>query len=608
MKIRYKLTISFFIFALSITMLFYLIGLRNQNNNVERIAFEHIIEDKVSLNKLQARDSNMLFSTLEVIVQDPGLKEVYLEKNREKLHNYGQLLFQNLKNKYGITHFYFILPDGRVFLRMHNEEIYGDLVERHSFQKARDTGSPAWEIELGKTAFALRAVMPYYQAGKLIGYVELAEEIEHFLEILGRETHSEFGIIADKIYLDRGDWKSLRKVAGLRDNWDDIENHLILSSTSDGEMAAQCFVEDNLERVEKGQNILQQIQGQNGIFMCGGFELNDSGGRHIGAVLSLTNISDHVAAAKKDNIALIRLAIIFFFLIFTVGVLISDSITKPILKLAEVAKAVGRGNLDQKVSVSSTNEIGQLEMVFNDMIEKRKLYDEELKHTLDKLARSNSDLEQYAYIVSHDLKSPLVSISGFANLLEKNYKDKLDGEASQYIEFIINSSKRMNNIIDDLLTYARIDRSNKLSSVDLNKIFIRAIMNLSVEIEKNLAIITHDTLPTVIGNGSQLEQLFQNLIANAIKFHNQEPPKIHISAKQENKNWILTVSDNGIGIDSKDRENIFNMFVSHSDRSKYKGTGIGLAICKKVVDHHGGKIRVESELNKGSTFVISLPA
>lgn len=242
-------------------------------------------------------------------------------------------------------------------------------------------------------------------------------------------------------------------------------------------------------------------------------------------------------------------------------------------------------------------------------ITERKHADEKLKQTLDKLACSNSDLEQFAYLASHDLKSPLISISGFVNLLAKEYKDKFDEKALQYIKFVVNNIKSMENLIDNLLTYSRIDsRSNQLKPVDLHKVFTRALMNLTLEIQKKRAKVTYDKLPTLVGNDVQMEQLLQNLIGNAIKFHNQKPPRVHVSAEKKDGNWILSVADNGIGIASEERERIFNMFERHSVRSEYKGTGIGLAICKKIVEHHGGKIWVESEINKGSTFIVSLPS
>lgn len=418
MKIGHKLTGTFLIFTLAMTSIFYWIGVQNQNKNFKQIALEQIRGAEASFRNFKEQDTKMLLSSLEVITQDPRLKEIYLEKNRQRLFDYVQPLFRNLKNKYGITQFYFILPDGRVFLRIHEKDIHGDLIKRTSFQKARDTKNPTSEFEIGKTAFSLRAVMPYYDAGTLIGYVELGEEIGHFLEILKGGTRSEFGIIADKPYFNRDDWKIMRAAAGLRDNWDDLRRHLVLSSTAAGEIAGKCFAEDNLERMEKGENVFQRLKDNNRTFMCGGFDLKDAGGRHIGGVLALTDIADHVAAAQKAKKRMLSSMIVFFFLTCAAGVFISRRITKPILKLAEVAKAVGRGDLDRRISTSSDDEIGQLGGIFNDMIRKRKEEEAErkrlegereklileLQDTLAKVSRSQKEW-QYTFDSITDLIS-----------------------------------------------------------------------------------------------------------------------------------------------------------------------------------------------------------
>jgi PAS domain S-box-containing protein len=240
-------------------------------------------------------------------------------------------------------------------------------------------------------------------------------------------------------------------------------------------------------------------------------------------------------------------------------------------------------------------------------ITERKQAEETLKKTAKELARSNSDLEKFAYIASHDLKSPLIAISGFAGMLKNNYEDKLDKSAHKYIDFIVDSIARMENLIHDLLAFSRIGvSSSKLKLVDVNKIFFRAIANLTVIIERNEAKVTHDSLPTVFGNDIHLEQLLQNLIENAIKYHNQKPSKVHISAEQKDDHWIFSIKDNGIGIASENREIIFDMF--HClNRGTYKGTGIGLATCKKIVELYGGKIWVESKLNTGSIFYFTMP-
>jgi PAS domain S-box-containing protein len=297
------------------------------------------------------------------------------------------------------TALHIILPDGRVFLRMHDKERYGDLVKRNSLSKARTTKNPAWEIELGKTAFALRTVMPYYKDGKLIGYVELAEDIDHFLKILKGNTDDEFGIIADKKYLDRDDWKSIRRASGLKDNWNELEKHLIISSTSKGEIAAKCFVEDNLERVENGENIFQKIKDKDSTYRCGGFSMEDALGRHIGAVLTAVDITDHIAFSKKADYAGMFSAIILFFLTSSAAVIIARSISRPILKLSDLAEKVGKGDLQQRAAVTSDDEIGQLGRTFNSMIEKRKQIEDELRESRERF-RSVSQSANDAIIVS----------------------------------------------------------------------------------------------------------------------------------------------------------------------------------------------------------------
>jgi PAS domain S-box-containing protein len=214
-----------------------------------------------------------------------------------------------------------------------------------------------------------------------------------------------------------------------------------------------------------------------------------------------------------------------------------------------------------------------------------KLILEKLEHTVEQLSRSNAELEQFAYIASHDLRTPLLSISGFTHLLEKEYKDKFDKNAHEYFDFVKDGIRRMENLIDELLTYARIGTCDcRMEFVDVRKTIVSVIMNLTVDIERNRARITHDSLPIVHYNSSHMEQLLQNLIGNAVKFCGNELPQIHVSTEQKDKEWVFSVKDNGIGIAPEDREKIFDMFM-RLDRSKYAGTGIGLATCKKIVEY-----------------------
>jgi signal transduction histidine kinase len=246
-----------------------------------------------------------------------------------------------------------------------------------------------------------------------------------------------------------------------------------------------------------------------------------------------------------------------------------------------------------------------------EMVEKRteelKIATEELRTAMDDLARSNADLQQFAYLASHDLQEPLQVIKGFLASLERRYKDKLDEKAHEFIRFTIESAKRMQDLIKDLLEYSRIGTKGKeFKPADCSLILDRAIFNLKVAIEESGAEVTHDSLPTVMSNAMQLTSLFQNLIGNAIKFHAAEAPKVHISAERKGDEWLFSVRDNGIGIDPKFADGIFAVFQRLPSSDKFPGTGIGLAICKKIVDLHGGRIWVDSKPGKGATFYFTI--
>ncbi len=238
----------------------------------------------------------------------------------------------------------------------------------------------------------------------------------------------------------------------------------------------------------------------------------------------------------------------------------------------------------------------------------RKLAEKEIKEKAEELARSNADLEQFAYVASHDLREPLRMIGGYVELLEMKYKGKLDEDADKYIDHALGGTKRLSDLIDALLSYSRVRTSpGEFDLVDCETVLQEAITNLTYVIQESDAVITNDRLPTIIGDHSQLIQLFQNIIANAIKFRGKETPRIHISAELNEHHWVLSISDNGIGFNQEYGERIFAMF-KMLNKKEYPGTGIGLAMCRKIVEHHGGRIWVESAIDQGSTFYFTFPA
>jgi PAS domain S-box-containing protein len=241
-------------------------------------------------------------------------------------------------------------------------------------------------------------------------------------------------------------------------------------------------------------------------------------------------------------------------------------------------------------------------------ITERKRAEEELGRTLDELKRSNAELEQFAYVASHDLQEPLRMVSSYVQLLERRYKGKLDQDADEFIGFAVDGSERMQRLINDLLAYSRLGtRGQPFAPVSCENVLGQALDNLQLAIQENKARVTHDPLPEVLADETQLVQLFQNLISNAIKFHGKKKPQVHISAEEKSKEWVFAVRDNGIGIEPQYAERIFIIFQRLNSREKYAGTGIGLAMCKKIVQRHGGRIWIESQPGDGATFYFTLP-
>ncbi len=296
--------------------------------------------------------------------------------------------------------------------------------------------------------------------------------------------------------------------------------------------------------------------------------------------------------------------------------------------LVEAAKRLSKGDLAARSGVApGPGELGQLARSFDDMAaslqrhvgdleraqaELKALNEELEQRVLERTAelrRSNEDLEQFAYVASHDLQEPLRMITSYVTLLRQREGSKLDQNSQQFIAFALDGATRMQQLIQDLLAYSRVGKQGgDFEPADLREACAAALANLRAAFEKAGAEVTRDSLPTVKGDLSLLTQLFQNLVGNALKFHGEAPPKIHVGCQRKGAVWELAVSDNGIGIAPQDFERIFVVFQRLHSQDKFPGTGIGLSVCKKIVERHGGRIWVESKPGKGATFFFTIPA
>lgn len=614
------MSIGYLLILCLVVPAFYFMGMYKHEKLLHDETLIKIRNFRNSFSLLIKHDTKTLSAALEVISRDPGIMEEFMKNDREALFRYGEPLFKTLKEKYGITHFYFILPDGHCFLRLHNKDIYGDMIYRYTFLKAKETQGLASGLELGKTAFALRVVLPYYNDEKLIGYLELGEEIDHFLQIMKGQTGDEYAIVANKIKLDRDDWRSVRNVAGLRDNWDDSEEHLAVAQTTNKGLLENCTDEEALEMVEKGENGLHRFHNDDRSYICSGLGIDDASGEHAGAVLSPMDITNFEISLNTYN----RHAMIFagFVLLISAIVLIifSSSLTRPLLKLKDAAKLMEEGNLDARVDIRSHDEVGMLAHAFNAMSEKLSGY-------LTSLKEKNREVEKLIYITSHDLRSPLVNVQGYhkeigysLQELRAALKDtELPEDIKEKISLLINedivesmkhinkSVKKMDSLLSGLLKLSRSGNAKlDMKEMDMNKLFSDIISTFEYQLKEKGAGFKVSELPSCTGDLQQINQVFSNLIENALKYLDPaRPGVIKVSGSRKDEESVYCVEDNGIGIAQEKLGDIFDMFYQINSRSGSEG--LGLSIVKKIVERHNGKVWVESEAGKGSRFYVALP-
>ena len=372
------------------------------------------------------------------------------------------------------------------------------------------------------------------------------------------------------------------------------------------------------------------------------------GGRLVGTIYLESDL-DELTARLHLYATVVTVAILLVLLVvFGLALKLQSFISRPILKLATTARAVSEHHdYSLRVEKTTEDELGELTAAFNEMLSQIQRSDRALKKAHDdleervaqrttelseanaslqvevgerkcaeaglrlkteELARSNTELEQFAYVASHDLQEPLRMVSSYLQLVEQRYAGKLDAEATEFINFAVDGAARMRTLIRDLLEFSRAGRRpQSLAALNCETVFKHVVQSLQPAITDTQAKVTAGPLPTVRADNTDVTQLFQNLIGNAIKFHGPQPPVVRIEARREDGHWRFMVQDNGIGIAPEYFAKVFVIFQRLHSRTDYPGTGLGLAICKKIVDRYGGKIWIESTAGKGTTFYFTLP-
>lgn len=329
----------------------------------------------------------------------------------------------------------------------------------------------------------------------------------------------------------------------------------------------------------------------------------------LGWVVGASRPVDVAMAPAYDSLRLVTgLNLVIIVLSGLGALLVGRRIVGRLALLREHAQALGAGQLGRRVAIGGLRELAELGEHFNDMAQRLQQRSLEVEQAMEDLARSNRELEQFAYVASHDLQEPLRVITGYLQLIERRYRDRLDEDGVQFIDYVVEAVARMQQLIADLLQYSRVGtRGCPMARADLEEIFCYVEETLGRSLAESGVRLTHDPLPAVTGDATQLAQLLQNLVANAVKFRGEHEPAVHVSAEPEGGLWRISVRDNGIGIERQYWDKIFVIFQRLHTRQKYPGTGIGLAICKRIVERHGGHIWLESEPGKGTTFHFTLP-
>jgi len=426
------------------------------------------------------------------------------------------------------------------------------------------------------------------------------------------------------------DFDEMERILGLTSGWHTSEDSYAVNAqgllvteprSGDGSALWKAIATEATAAILRGESGIGQYDDDRGVRVIGSYQWIDSLQLGLLVEVNWKEVTEPIARLRRTSITM---GLVVAVVVLGVALVFARGVTRPVRRLTAGTRELATGNLEVRVPANGRDEIGQLARSFNDMIEqlqrvtasrdeldreikRRRGAEARLRRSMTELQRSNRELERFASIASHDLQEPLRMVASYVQLLQRRYDDRLDDDAREFIGYAVDGAKRMQRLIADLLAFSRVQtRGKPFEAVDLNTVLVHTRANLAAAIDETGAVVTSERLPTVRGDQGQLISVFQNLIGNAIKFRGDAPPRVHVSAQVLGAKWKISVGDNGIGIDPQFHDRIFVIFQRLHGRDEVEGTGIGLSLCKRIIERHGGRIWVESSPGDGTTFHFTL--
>ncbi|MCP5105527.1 MAG: GHKL domain-containing protein [bacterium] len=626
--IIYRYRAIFFIVGLASASIVGVIHLFNVSNthNVELLTRSSIKTARKAFRDLEANTQRMLSATLEALLTNETLAERFAARDREGLYRLVRPFFQEIRRQNAITHMYFIIPEPskKCFLRVHKRDFYDDVISRATLDTCIKTKKSTYGKELGKTALALRSVHPYFYKGELIGYLELAVRVEDFFKLLKVQTENDFGLLVRKKFLDREKWASQALQNRIRDNWGDLEDHVLINGTCNCvRTAKRRELFDELENMPDEGVVLGELKRKGKHFVRGIFPFRDAAGREVGGVFVLKDITlIHNAMVMQERkiitMLLLFMGLITFFMIF-------------FHMRAERELRKYRHHLEEMVE-EATTELRETNIKLNLEIEEHK----EMQTALEEECRARAEAEKkqveavtqversarlasigvMAAGITHEINQPLNAIKVTADSIQYWHKRNPGNLPEMFVDQLDIISKSVNRIVEiiqHMRTFWVVPHAHDPTPVNINKAVKNALSLIYQQLHahgiKEQVTITAKPL-MVEGDMVHFEQIIANLVVNAIhaldeKKRQKKNIEITTSLDDDKKCAVLIIKDNGPGLPTEDPEKLFDPFFTTHNNSE--SMGLGLAIVKRYIDRYNGTIEARNNEEAGATFTITFP-